>query len=88
MTINDVENFSTTDIALAAYLHSIGFELLKVDESEFPSKFFFSNNSTEFYRYIDQFQCGKATGNVFQFYRSYKLLISKIKDRNGSGRKA
>ncbi len=77
---------STTDIALAAYLHSEGFELITVDESKFPAKFFFRNDSPKLANCIALWERAKAEGNLFQFYRSYKTMIARIKD-NGSSRR-
>ena len=80
----DPSEYITTDIALAAYLHSEGFDLVFVDESAFPAKFFFKNNSPKFSNCIALWERAKAEGNLFQFYRSYKTMIAKIKDSNST----
>ena len=62
---------------------------MDVDESQFPTKFFFKNDSPEFAKCIHLWECAKAEGNLFQFYRSYKAMISKVKDGvSGRSRKA
>lgn len=75
--------YSTTDIALAAYLYSEGFELAFVDESKFPATFIFKNDSPKLTDCIALWERAKAEGNLFQFYRSYKTMIARIKDGNG-----
>jgi hypothetical protein len=83
MTIpQNKDYYSTTDIALAAYLHSQGFDLISVDDSKFPTTFSFNNSSEDFQKYIGLWERTKAEGNLVQFYRSYKTMISKIKDNN------
>ena len=65
-----------------------GFELTFVDESRFPTKFLFKNDSMELAKCVNLWERAKAEGNLFQFYRSYKTMIAKIKDGNGGrGRK-
>ena len=59
--------YTTTDIALAAYLHSEGFTLVEVDESSFPTKFFFDNSSAKLAECINLWERTKAEGNLFQF---------------------
>ena len=53
---------------------------MDVDESSFPSVFYFANDSKELHKLVLQFECAKAIGNIYQFYRSYKMLIGKIKE--------
>ena len=69
-----------TDIALAAYLHAEGIELLSVDRTEFLTKFLFSNSSPKVAECIRLYECGQAMVNTVQYYRSYKIMISNIKD--------
>lgn len=79
--------YSTTNTALAAYLHSEGFELLDVDTSGFPSVFNFKNDNPKLMDYVRAFQVAKARGNIAIFFRSYKLLLAQIRDnrRGNSG---
>jgi len=79
------EQQPTSDIALAAYLHSQGFELLHIDKKDFPTIFFFIS-SPELAHCVRLWEIGKAEGNLCQFYRSYKIMIEKIKD-NGNVRR-
>lgn len=56
---------------------------MDVDESLFPTKFYFKNDSPAFAKCVNLWERAKAEGNLFQFYRSYKAMIAKIKDGNG-----
>jgi len=62
---------------------------MDVDDTKFPTKFLFKNDSIELAKCVNLWERGTAEGNLFQFYRSYKLMISKVKDGNsGRSRKA
>ena len=82
MAMNDSfpNEFITTDTALAAYLHSEGFELLDVDSFKFPSVFHFENENPQINEFARKFQVGKAEGNIATFFRSYKLMLARIKN--------
>lgn len=60
-----------------------GIELLSVDDFKFPTKFIFENSSDNISKFVNLWERAKAEGNLFQFYRSYKTMISKVKDKNG-----
>jgi hypothetical protein len=72
--------YSTNNTALAAYLHSEGFELLDVDTSDFPAIFNFRNDNPKLMEFVRAFQVGKAEGNIGLFFRSYRIMIAEIKD--------
>lgn len=72
--------YDTRDTALAAYLHSEGFELLDVDSSNFPTVFYFGNDNSQLSKFIRDFQVGKAIGNIAVFFRSYKIMLARIKE--------
>lgn len=72
--------YSTANTALAAYLHSEGFELLDVDTSHFPSIFHFKNDNPKLMVCVRDFQVAKAVGNIATFFRSYKMMLAEIKD--------
>ena len=74
--------YSTADTALAAWLYANGFQLLKIDRSEFPSIFHFEDSSEELTQLVHDFQAGKAEGNIIIFFRAYKILLGKIKEKN------
>jgi len=76
---NNLEIFSTTDTALAAWLYSQGFDLADVDSSKFPSVFYFSNSDPKLQESVRTFQCGKAEGDILAFFRAYKKLLAFIK---------
>lgn len=71
--------YSTPDTALAAWLYSLGFELLDTDTSEFPTIFYFEDSDKELARLARDFQIGRAEGNITAFFRAYKFLLGKIK---------
>ncbi len=76
------ESYQTTDITLAAWLHSQGIELLHTDISGFPFVFFFSTIDQNLRNLIRLYETATATGNIVLFFRSYKLMLSRIKDNN------
>ena len=86
-TQQSAANFITTEIALAAYLHSEGFNLIDVDESQFPTKFTFENSSSKLQECVSLWERTKAEGNLYHFYRSYKAMIARIKDGNSGNRR-
>lgn len=75
-----VPTYSTKDTALAAYLHTEGFELIDVDSSSFPSIFHFKDDNPKIREYVHAFQSGKAEGNIAMFFRAYKIMLSELKD--------
>lgn len=77
---DDNKLFSTKDTALAAYLRTEGFELVKIDTANFPSVFYFENNNPKLNDFVLKFQAGSAEANVVIFFRNYRLLLSEIKD--------
>ena len=90
MNNNNNENDSTvviTDISLAAYLHLEGFVIVDVNISSFPTKFVFQDNSGKLSKSIYLWKCGKAEGNLFQYYRSYKEMIARVKHDNEKSRR-
>lgn len=78
--------YRTTDTAEAAWLYCKGFELLDVEVHNFrktgePSVFIFKNNSLELNKAAFLFQCGQAEGNIITFFRAYKRMIARIRER-------
>jgi len=73
--------YTTNNIALAAYLHSEGYKEA-VDTSGFPTIFKFKTDF-KLDDFVHKYECGKASCNPKQFYESYKYLISRLKD-NGN----
>jgi len=71
--------YSTADTALAAWLYSNGLELTRVDNSEFPTIFYFENSNPKLPGLVNVFQSGEAVGNITNFYRAYKLMLARIK---------
>jgi hypothetical protein len=83
ITIYDLQ-YSTSIISLATYIHCEGYRLLKADTTQFPTVFIFTSDS-KLDDIIHNYECGKAICNPKQYYESYKLLISKLKD-NGNNK--
>lgn len=79
ITINEPDGFySTTDTALAAWLHSQGIKLYSTDTNHFPSTFHFKDEPP-IQELVHDYQVGNAIGNVANFYRSYRRLLSIVK---------
>jgi len=73
--------FSTSDTALAAYLYSIGRELLQVKKEETATVFLFSfSEVSPISPQVFAFETGTATGNINAFYKTYKKLLFKVKN--------
>jgi len=73
--------YKTTDTALAAWLQIKGIPLIKIDNNGFPYSFEFDDSDSEVDRLVTSFRIGLAEGNIFNFFRAYKNLISQIKDK-------
>lgn len=76
--------FSTSDTALAAWLISQGYELLELDNSKPNSvAFLFVDDSEALTAAIKMFQTAQGeAGIVIAFYRAYKRLLVRIKEKN------
>lgn len=76
---NHDQHFTTSNTALAAYLQSLGYELLDIDRSEpFRCLFFFPDNDG-LAEAAHKFELGTALGNIPSFYTSYKRLLKRVK---------
>lgn len=78
------KEYITTDTAIAAWLQTRGIRLEKIDNDGFPSHFIFSDPEWKASEIAEEFYLGKAHGNVFQFFRLYRQLVSKIKNTKDS----
>lgn len=81
---NDV--YRTTDTAEAGWLYSQEFELLEVINNNYkktgvPSIFVFRNNSHELAQAAFSFQSGEAIGNVYKFFRAYRMMLGRAMGR-------
>ena len=74
------QHYSTRDTALAAWLISQGFELLKVERDN-PSSvaFLFEDNGKGLTGAVKEFQLGTPEGNILAFFRAYKNLLTMIR---------
>ncbi len=77
---NLTTRYFTKDTVLATWLYMNGLKLEEVT-TEQSAQFIFSGNQSEINSLIEAFQEGNPHGNIITFFRSYKHLISKIKDR-------
>jgi len=71
--------FKTADTALAAWLIIKGIRLEKIDTEGFPATFAFERSNGDLQELTDAFNFGIAEGNILQFFRAYKYLLSEIK---------
>ena len=78
MAMNDGK-FETSDTALAAYLYSLGIKLLRIDYTLSRRVTFVFAEPND--NVIEDYTTGQATGNIQAFYRAYRTLISKLKER-------
>lgn len=70
--------YRTKNTALAAYLRMEGFTLIDVDILDFPSVFVFSDSSL-IPKHERLWQLGQATGNLNDFFESYRLCLKMTK---------
>jgi len=75
------DSYSTTSIALAAWLYTNGLEYVGCDTKQFPSVFHFqSDGNSKLKELIALWQRGEANGNCLAFYNSYQLLKAQIRE--------
>lgn len=66
--------FVTCNTALAAYLRITGCKLLEVDHTSYPAVFIFEQ-SPETDKYEQVWQMRQATGNLGDYFESYRLCL-------------
>ena len=72
-------HYETSDTALAAYLYSLGIKLIRIDYSlSRRAVFVFIEPNDDV---LADYLTGQATGNIQAFYRAYRTLITKLKER-------
>lgn len=72
--------YYTKDTVLASWLYMNGIKLEKVT-TENPSQIVFLADKSDLDNLVEQFQSGNPHGNIITFFRSYKDILSQIKDR-------
>jgi len=81
-----MSKYVTTDTALAAWLQIQGIHLIRINSDGFPSSFEFENEDNRASKLASSFHIGQAEGNIFQFFRAYRHLLSEIRTGdNNSG---
>jgi hypothetical protein len=82
MVLPRTDSFRTSDTVLAAYLISAG---CNTPGMEFPNGnkayFVFSQENFDIDPYVNDFNSGRATGNIVVFMAAYQNLIRRIKER-------
>jgi len=74
--------YATTNTSLAAYLKSLGFEIVEVDNNNPRKRSVFKFLYTpELSEAAQEYELGTANGNVPNFFYEYKKLVSKVKDK-------
>lgn len=82
MKYTDLQNYSTNDTALAAYLISQGYELLELNFNNGSHvTFMFSPEPASIAECVRNFEAGTAEGNIMAFFRNYKRLLSRIRNK-------
>lgn len=79
MTIND--SVLTHDTALAAYLVTQGFGSPIIEYENSSRAFFLFTNKPEITDFIDNYDAGRAEGNIVLFFVAYQTLLRRIKDK-------
>ena len=81
MTQHNIDIFRTSDTILAAYLISSGCNMPTFD---FPNGnkayFLFSRENFDIDTYVNNFNSGRAIGNIVVFMAAYQNLIRLIKE--------
>ena len=73
--------FHTSDTALAAWLSTSGVKLIKVNSTITPAEFTLQEETKgQVGELTFAWESGTATGNVVQFYKTYRYLLRKIRD--------
>ena len=80
MYINEKNHtFTTPDTSIAAYLHVVGIELLSIQQRNGQGVFIFKgNNNIE--SLVEDFQQGRATVVARFYYKSYRTMLSMVKE--------
>jgi hypothetical protein len=78
--VQNNSRYFTKDTLLATWLYMNGLKLEEVTKDD-PAQLVFNCDSKELKDLIDQFNVGSPHGNIITFFRSYKILLSKIKER-------
>jgi hypothetical protein len=82
MVVSHIEPFKTSETVLAAYLISSG---CNTPEIEFvngnKAYFIFSRENADLDPFINDFNSGRAIGNIVVFMAAYQNLIRRIKER-------
>ena len=80
MYINKENNtFTTPDTSIAAYLHLVGVELLSVQKRNGQGVFIFKGNDN-IESLVEGFQQGRATVVARFYYKSYRAMLSMVKE--------
>lgn len=66
--------YETKNTPLAAYLYMLGYPLLDVNISKFPSVFIFEN-SVSLTNCTRDWQVARAEGNLVLFYEAYRKCL-------------
>ena len=80
MYINEKNHiFTTPDSSIAAYLHVVGIELLSVQQRNGQGVFIFKGNDN-IESLVEDFQQGRATVVARFYYKSYRTMLSMVKE--------
>lgn len=76
------EPFKTSETILAAYLISSGFNTPEIEFVNGSKAYFiFSRENADLEPFINDFNSGRAVGNIAIFMAAYQNLIRRIKER-------
>ena len=80
MYIDEKNNtYITPDTSVAAYLHVVGIELLSIQQRNGQGVFIFKGNDN-IESLVEDFQQGRATVVARFYYKSYRTMLSMVKE--------
>lgn len=74
----ETNTYTTTDIALGAYLVSIGYRIVSIDKTDPGRSEFYFARAEGLDKYVETFWSNKAQVNPLDYFNSIKYLKSRI----------
>ena len=83
MELDVLDNFRTSDTALAAYLISEGYGVPDIDYNGSRAYFIFSKENPQIEKAIGDWDTARAETNAVLFFNAYQSLLRRIKKQHG-----
>jgi len=81
MSLNNQDNFKTSETALAAYLIAEGFGFPDIEYNGSRAYFIFSKENPQIEKVIGDWETARAETNAVLFFNAYQNLLRRIKER-------